>query len=189
MRDDAKEVRSCFIIAACWPLVLMGNAVAVRRLFPKLYKALKLLTLDQLVSQRSRMNWGECSPVLAAALAVSPRLLVAADHPHHWALVLSSAIASQVARIQMGWMTRLSLLDRPLQPADGRENHATRSRWSLRLMMPEAYYQHVTLVALGTPTTITISMYYPTRYTFHPYANIPLATTITATRQTKMPLP
>lgn len=88
---------SCSIIAAYWLLELMGNAVAVHRRFPKPYKALKLHTLVPLVSQLSRMNWGECSPVLVVVLAVS-RLLVAVDLRHHWALVLLSAIASQVAR-------------------------------------------------------------------------------------------
>jgi hypothetical protein len=98
MRDDAKETMSYSIIAAYWLLELMGNAVAVHRRFPKPYKALKLHTLVPLASQLSRMNWGECSPVLAVALVVSPRLLVAVDHRHHWALVLLSVIASQVAR-------------------------------------------------------------------------------------------
>lgn len=60
-------------------------------------------------------------------------------------------------------MRRPSLPDRLLQPADGRENRATRSRWKSRLMTPEAYYQHVTPVALGIPTTITISTVYPIR--------------------------
>jgi hypothetical protein len=80
-------------------------------------------------------------------------------------------------------MTRLSLLDHPLQPADGQESHARKSRWKLRPMTPEAYYQRVTPVALGIPTTITISMFYPIRYSScHPHANIPLATTTIATR-------
>lgn len=54
-------------------------------------------------------------------------------------------------------MTRLSLLDHPLQPVDGQESRVRRSRWKLRPMTPAAYYQHVTPVALGIPTTITIT--------------------------------
>lgn len=98
MRDDAKEAMSCSIIAVYWLLVLMGNAVAVHRPFPKLYKAPKLHTLVPLENRLSKMNWGECSQVLAAGLVVSLRLLVAADHQPRWALVLSSGIVSQVAR-------------------------------------------------------------------------------------------
>lgn len=64
------------------------------------------------------------------------------------------------------------LPDHLLQPADGRESRAMRSRWKLRPMTPEAYYPHVTPVALGIPTTITIT-----------------TTTTIATRQTKRRLP
>lgn len=87
-------------------------------------------------------------------------------------------------------MKRPSLPGHPLQPADGQESRATRSRWKLRPMTPEAYYQHVTPAALGIPTTITISMFYPIRYPlYNLYTNIDLATTTIATRQTKRRLP
>jgi hypothetical protein len=80
MRDDAKGATSCSITAASWLLVQMGNVAVAHHPFLRLYKVLKLLSLALLESQRSRMTWGEYSPVLGVALVASPRPLVAADN-------------------------------------------------------------------------------------------------------------